>query len=118
MDKFLKLMPRVQYTAFSALANFDSNHEELLSLLMRLALSDTSPSSVAVLQSVLALSSLHLYGMQPDAFRLKARSIRTLITSGKHCVESPRAAQHIAAGMILCYFQVFCRVSPVSHETS
>jgi hypothetical protein len=73
---------------------------------MRLALSDSSPSSAAVLRSALALSSLHRHGLQSDAFRLKAHALRTLITSGKDCIEGPRIIQHIAAGMILCHFEV------------
>ncbi|KAH7230560.1 fungal-specific transcription factor domain-containing protein [Fusarium redolens] len=93
-------------TASSALAIFESDKSEFLSLLLRLALSDSSPSSVAVLQSALALSSFHRHGLQASVFRFKARALRTLIISSKHCVEIPTVFQHIAANMILCHLEM------------
>ncbi|KAH7150692.1 fungal-specific transcription factor domain-containing protein [Fusarium sp. MPI-SDFR-AT-0072] len=93
-------------TASSTLAIFESDKNEFLSLLLRLALSDSSPSSVAVLQSALALSSFHRHGLQASVFRFKARALRTLIISSKHCVESPTVFQHIAANMILCHLEM------------
>ncbi|KAK9235895.1 fungal-specific transcription factor domain-containing protein [Lipomyces kononenkoae] len=93
-------------TASSTLAIFDSDKNEFLGLLLRLALSDSSPSSVAVLQSALALSSIHRHGLQASVFRFKARALRTLIVSSKNCVESPTVVQHIAANMILCHLEM------------
>ncbi|KAH7235331.1 fungal-specific transcription factor domain-containing protein, partial [Fusarium tricinctum] len=93
-------------TASSTLAIFESDKNEFLSLLLRLALSDSSPSSVAVLQSALALSSFHRHGLQASVFRFKARALRTLIISSKHCVESSTVFQHIAANMILCHLEM------------
>lgn len=93
-------------TASSTLAIFESDKNEFLSLLLRLALSDSSPSSVAVLQSALALSSFHRHGLQASVFRFKARALHTLIISSKHCVESPTVFQHIAANMILCHLEM------------
>lgn len=93
------------------LAIFDPDKTELLSLLLRLALSDNSLPSVAVLQSTLALSSLHRFGLQPNAFQLKARALRTMIKSDMHGLERLRIIQHTAAGMILCHFEVFLKSS-------
>lgn len=73
---------------------------------MRLALSDSSPSSMAVLQSALALSSLHRNGLQADVYQFKARALRTLITSCIADVKGPPIVQHIAASMILCHLEV------------
>ncbi|KFY80601.1 hypothetical protein V499_00572 [Pseudogymnoascus sp. VKM F-103] len=93
-------------TAPSTLAIFEPDKNEFLGLLVRLALLDSSPSSSAVLQSALALSSLHRHGLQADVFQFKARSLRTLITSYDHCLESQTVVQHIAACMILCHLEM------------
>ncbi|TVY37674.1 hypothetical protein LSUB1_G005727 [Lachnellula subtilissima] len=92
--------------ASSTLAIFEPDKNEFLSLLVRLALSDSSPSSMAVLQSALALSSFHRHGLQAGVFRFKARALRALIISCNHCIESPTVPQHIAASMILCHLEV------------
>lgn len=101
-----KLILVVICTASSTLAIFEPDKNEFLSLLVRLALLDSSSSSMAVLQSALALSSFHRHGLQADVFRLKARALRTLVTSCTPCVESPTVVQHIAACMILCHLEV------------
>ncbi|KAB5562704.1 fungal-specific transcription factor domain-containing protein [Coniochaeta sp. 2T2.1] len=101
-------------TASSTLAIFESDKNDFLSLLLRLALSDSSPSSVAVLQSALALSSFHRHGLQASVFRLKARALRALVISSKHCVESPTVFQHIAASMILCHLEMLGMPNTVS----
>jgi hypothetical protein len=93
--------------ASSILAIFDPDKNEFMSLLLRMALSDNSPSSMAVLQSALALSLFHRHGLQADVFRFKARALRTLITSCNHTIERPTLVQHIAARMILCHLEVF-----------
>jgi Fungal specific transcription factor domain len=92
--------------ASSTLAIFEPDKSEFMGLLVRLALSDSSPSSTAVLQSALALSSLHQHGVQGNVFRLKARALRALVISSNHGIEGPTVAQHIAASMILCHLEV------------
>jgi hypothetical protein len=92
--------------ASSTLAIFEPDKSEFLSLLVRLALSGSSPSSIAVLQSALALSSFHRHGLQADVFRFKAHALRAMITSCNHCIQSPTVVQHIAASMILCHLEV------------
>ncbi|KAK9427515.1 fungal-specific transcription factor domain-containing protein [Lipomyces doorenjongii] len=101
-------------TASSTLAIFEPDKNEFLSLLVRLALSDSSPSSMAVLQSALALSSFHRHGLQADVFRFKARALRTLITSCTPSIESPTVVQHIAASMILCHLEMLGMPNAVS----
>ncbi|KAF2794254.1 hypothetical protein K505DRAFT_242555 [Melanomma pulvis-pyrius CBS 109.77] len=93
-------------TAPSTLAIFEPDKNEFLSLLVRLVLSDSSPSSVAVLQSALALSLFHRHGLQADVYRFKARVLRTLITSCNPSIESPTLVQHVAARMILCHLEM------------
>lgn len=101
-----KLILVVICTASSTLAIFEPDKHEILSLLLRLALSDSSPSSMAVLQSALALSLFHRHGLQAGVFRFRARALRTLITSCTPGIEVPTVVQHIAASMILCHLEV------------
>ncbi|KAE8446305.1 hypothetical protein EG329_012052 [Mollisiaceae sp. DMI_Dod_QoI] len=101
-----ELLDHFIYMASSTLAIFEPDKNEFLSLLVRLALSDSSPSSVAVLQSALALSSFHRHGLQADVFRFKARALRALVISCNHYFESPTVVQHIAASMILCHLEM------------
>jgi len=103
---FIKLTLAVMCMASSTLAIFEPDKNEFLSLLVRLALSDSSPSSMAVLQSALALSSFDQHGLQADVFWFKARALRALIISCNHYFESPTVVQHIAASMILCHLEV------------
>ena len=105
-EVYQELTLAVIYTASSTLAIFEPDKNEFLSLLVRLALSDSLQPSMAVLQSVLALSMFHRHGLQEDVYRFKARALRTLITSCNHHIESPTVLQHIAARMILCHLEV------------
>lgn len=102
----------VIYTAPFTLAIFEPDKNEFLGLLMRLALSDSSPASMAVLQSALALSSFHRNGPKADVYRLKARALRILITSCIPSIEEPMIVQHIAASMILSHLEVCSRLGP------
>ncbi|RAO73970.1 uncharacterized protein BHQ10_009982 [Talaromyces amestolkiae] len=101
-------------TAPSTLAIFEPDKHEIVSLLVRLALSDSSPSSIAVLQSALALSSFHRHGLQAGVFRFRARALRTLITSCTPGIEVPTVVQHIAASMILCHLEMLGMPNTVS----
>jgi hypothetical protein len=75
---------------------------------MRVALASNTTSASAVLRSLLALSSLHRHGIQSQSFELKISSLKALSVAS--FVESKLGAmeviQHIAAGMLLCSFEV------------
>jgi len=72
---------------------------------MRVALSEGA-ASAAVLQSLLALSSLHRHGLQSRAARLKLSALSALAASAKAGVNAYEAIFHIAALMLLCCFEV------------
>lgn len=78
-------------------------------LLISIALSSNDPSNVAVLQSLLALSSLYRYGYQMQAAKLKVATLQSLrastISTGKDII-IVEAVKHVAAGMLLCSFEV------------
>lgn len=73
---------------------------------MRMALSSDSPSTSALQQSLLALSSLHRYGVQAQAINLKILSLRALAAAAKGVFGCKEVSQHVAAGMLLCSFEV------------
>lgn len=110
LQKLANLIVVVIYTAPFTLAIFEPDKSDFLGLLIRLALSDSSPASMAVLQSALALSSFHRNGLKADVYRLKARALRILITSCVPSIKDPMIAQHIAACMILCHLEVCLRL--------
>ncbi|KAG6359404.1 hypothetical protein INS49_012925 [Diaporthe citri] len=97
-----------QYAASQSLTTFGRNPASLGNVLMRAAHTNKSSSATAVLQSLLALSSLHRYGVQSQAVKLKIASLKALAAAanseGKLGVTE--VIQHIAAGMLLCSFEV------------
>lgn len=75
---------------------------------MRAARSNKSSSATAVLRSILALSSLHRHGVQSQAFKLKIASLNALAAAAtsESRLGLTEVVQHIAAGMLLCSFEV------------
>ncbi|KAL9115145.1 MAG: hypothetical protein Q9227_000939 [Pyrenula ochraceoflavens] len=87
---------------------------------MQMALSDDGPASIAVLNSMLALASLHREGNLAHAARLKLSALQALMISSKRGISSMAGIQHIAAGILLCTFEVganpsSCYVELISH---
>lgn len=78
----------------------------LAPLLLRIATSDTSSSSKAVLRAILALSCLHLR-RDAEASAYRASAISLLSASLKAGSEVKVAFQNIAASMMLCIFEVY-----------
>ncbi|KAK9320299.1 fungal-specific transcription factor domain-containing protein [Lipomyces orientalis] len=77
------------------------------SVVLKLALIDDSPSSAAVLNSMLALSSLYYRGHDRNALQYKTKALSALRASLKIPFGMREAQQHIAAGMLLCSFEIF-----------
>jgi hypothetical protein len=76
-------------------------------MLMRIAFTNSTPSALAVLRSLLALSSLHRYGVQEQALEFKLASLKALAESAAAEVSGTREViQHVAAGMMLLSFEV------------
>lgn len=73
---------------------------------MRMAFANDSPSATAVLRSILALSSVHRDGFQSQAADLKIAALRALISAPKSDIGKMEAAQLVAAGMLLCSFEI------------
>ena len=83
-----------------------SGSPNLREVLLRVALSRGTQSSIAVLKSLLALSSLHRHGLQKHAARLKVSALSALAEAAKTGVEGKEAIAHVAALMLLCCFEV------------
>lgn len=71
-----------------------------------MALPDDSPTTKTVVQAVLAVSSLHRFGLQPQAINLKLSALRTLARSLMAGLDTKEVLQHNAAGVLLFTFEV------------
>ncbi|KAI0555996.1 fungal-specific transcription factor domain-containing protein [Xylaria curta] len=103
----LELLQYFHSTAFSTLATFSLDLTDLRDLLIRLALSDHTIPSRAVLHAVLALSSLVRDSFQLQAAQHKTAAVGALRASATNGINSTaEAAQHIATNMLLCSFEI------------
>ncbi|KAF7544501.1 hypothetical protein G7046_g9775 [Stylonectria norvegica] len=103
--------------AVSSLATFGNDQIQLRDLLVQMAFSENTPSSNAILKAMLALSSLHRDGHQNQAAELKIGALQSMAASAKTIngdMTRKRAMQHVAAGMLLCSFEVSVHFGPVS----
>lgn len=75
-------------------------------MLIRMALVNNAPSTTAVLRSLLALSSLHRSGLQSQAAELKIAALNALSVASNREISAMETIQHVAAGMLLCSFEV------------
>jgi hypothetical protein len=101
-----EVIPLVEDVAFYSLATYGHHAADIRDILLRMALSDGSLTTKAVMQSMLAVSSLHRFGPRPQATNLKLSALRTLAGSLATGISARGALQHIAAGMLLCTFEV------------
>ncbi|OIW26875.1 hypothetical protein CONLIGDRAFT_620932 [Coniochaeta ligniaria NRRL 30616] len=95
-----------RHTASKALVTFGHDPTELGSILARIALSSKTVLSTAVLQALLAFSSLHRHGVHPQAVELKIAAIKTLSSASVSHMNATEATQHVAAGMLLSSFEI------------
>lgn len=105
-DIGLQVPHPVQSTASRSLATFGHDATDLGNVLIRVALASNTASAVAVLRSVLALSSLHRHDVHSHAVELKISALKSLTAAANNLVGTVEAVQHVAAGMLLCSFEV------------
>lgn len=99
--------PAVCSEASSSLATFGHDATALGNTLARIALDGETASAAAVLQALLAFSSLHRYGLHAKAIELKITALGKLAEgSAAPSLSAKETVQHIAAGMLLCSFEV------------
>ena len=92
--------------ASKSLATFGHDTTALGNILVRIALQETA-TATAVLQALLAFSSLHRYGLQSQALELKIAALGNLAkASAAPSLGAKATIQHTATGMLLCSFEV------------
>ncbi|KAI0441038.1 fungal-specific transcription factor domain-containing protein [Xylaria telfairii] len=103
----LELLQYFHSTAWMTLATANLNPTSLRDLLIRLALSDHTIPSRAVLHAILALSSLHRDNFQLQAAQHKTAAVGALRASVRNGINNTtEATQHVATNMLLCSFEI------------
>ncbi|CAI7584537.1 unnamed protein product [Penicillium glandicola] len=97
----------VQSNASSSLSTFGHDPTDVGNMLIRMAFVNNTPSSAAVLRSLLALSSLHRSGVQTQAVELKIAALNALGAASNREIDTIEIIQHVAAGMLLCSFEIY-----------
>lgn len=91
--------------------------ESLRGVIARLAISDDSAPSRAVLNSLLALAALHSSQTPRRATEYIAIALRSLRVSAQEGIKRHHSLQHIAAGILICAFEVrFNILLPEQHN--
>lgn len=99
--------PVVCCVASKSLATFGHDTTALGNILVRIALQEETATAAAVLQALLAFSSLHCYGLQSQALELKIAALGSLVKASAASSLGVKATmQHTATGMLLCSFEV------------
>ncbi|KAI0856237.1 fungal-specific transcription factor domain-containing protein [Xylaria cubensis] len=104
-----------QHVAAQALATFGQDPTDLGNVLLRIAVSSSTESATAVLRSILAFASLHRYGMQSEALKLKVSALEALGASGSPYINKSIVVHHVATAMLLYSFEVH-QSSPTSGD--
>ncbi|KAH8896301.1 hypothetical protein GQ53DRAFT_852405 [Thozetella sp. PMI_491] len=111
----MDLLAYFESVASNTLATFNHTRSELRSLLFRLALLDTTPSSKCVLWSILALSAAHQHRHQHQTSHLKLAAIQLLKSSSTNGIDSSEGVRHLAASMILSASEIHAGEDITSH---
>ncbi|KAF3801375.1 hypothetical protein GCG54_00005531 [Colletotrichum gloeosporioides] len=92
--------------AHVSLVTFGQRSSEIRDVLLGMALVHDEVSGVALFHALLAFSSLHRHGLNGHTIQLKGRALQTLSASVKgDTLTSGKAAQHVAASMLLGAFE-------------
>ena len=93
--------------ASTSLATFGQDTTDLGKILLRISLEGRTASATALLQALIAFSSLHRYGLQSQAVEAKIAALGSLAQgSFEPSFGAIGAIQHIGTGMLLCSFEV------------
>jgi hypothetical protein len=95
----------VERASYSTIT-FGKDAQRVPGIIIRMALSDKTPSSTAVLRSCLALASFHRDNALQTTARSKIAALRALSESTQGFIGVNESVCHIAAGIILCTLEV------------
>ncbi|KAI8631726.1 fungal-specific transcription factor domain-containing protein [Xylariaceae sp. FL1651] len=105
--KHQDLLQYFQRAASHALAVFGHDPTDLGNVLLRMALTNNTHSSTALLRSLLSFSSLHRHGVQSQASELKISALGALAAAAQGGeLGINESVQHVAAGMLLYSFEI------------
>ncbi|TQW05672.1 hypothetical protein V2A60_009808 [Cordyceps javanica] len=96
----------VEVTASRTLIVLGLDTSDILSLVLRMALTARGRSAAAVLQSVFALAALHRDGPNEQSSRLKIEALHALASSVTGDITSIAVAQHVVCGLLLCIYEM------------
>lgn len=96
----------VNDVASKTLPIFDRDFNVFRNVVLRLAFSDDSPASKAVLQSLLAVSAMQRYGPSLEADQLKLSALSALKNSNEQGLDGHTGIQQVTAQLLLCAFEV------------
>lgn len=96
----------VNHVAYKTMGIFHQDFEGFRDVILRLAFSDKTPASKAVLQSLLTVSAIQRYGPSLQVDGLKLSALRALKRSSEHGIDGLAGVQQVAAQMLLCSFEV------------
>lgn len=86
---------------------FSHDAPKIREVLIRMALSENTPSATAILKSALALASYHRDKDHAHADRLKIAALRSLAASTQGVIGPEESIRHVGAGMLLCTLEVY-----------
>lgn len=96
--------------AYLSLVTLDQRLSQIRDALLGMALANDTDSGVALFSALIAFSSLHRHGPNEQAVRFKIQALQSLAASltGEPLILT-KAAQHVAASMLLGAFEVSYR---------
>ncbi|KAK1624213.1 fungal-specific transcription factor domain-containing protein [Colletotrichum phormii] len=103
------LFHHFQNFAYRSLVTFGQNTGKIRNALMSMALARDTTSGLALFHALLAYASLHRHGLNEQAVKLKIQAIHYLsasVTSEALVLHVGKAAQHVAASMVLGAFEI------------
>ncbi|KAI1419556.1 fungal-specific transcription factor domain-containing protein [Xylaria sp. FL1777] len=93
--------------AHYSLVTFTPATSQIRDVIMHMIFTSDTVSRRALLYALLAFSSLHRGGLHQETMLLKVTALAALSASAKEAAQGPvEAAQHVAACMILCGFEI------------
>lgn len=102
----LTLAP-VYESAHLSLVTFAYTKDDTRDALLRMVLTRNAASGRGLLYALLAVSSLRRHGLCQESLSYKIAALQALSTSVTNLTkDTSEAAQHVAASMLLCAFEV------------
>ncbi|GAW20953.1 hypothetical protein ANO14919_104660 [Xylariales sp. No.14919] len=103
----MELLSYFRDAAHYSLATFNPTTSHIRDVIMHMIFTRDTVSRRALFYALLAFSSLHRSGLHRDTMLLKVAALKALSASAKEAAQgAAEAAQHVAACMILCAFEI------------